>query len=411
MSAAPPRVAFFTDCFHEVNGVALTSRQLHGFASRRGFPFFSAHAGTANIVTNEATMTTLEFQRSRWSVPLDAGMAFDPFWARHLRRIHRVLEPFAPDLIHITGPGDAGLLGLTLARQLRVPLVASWHTNLHEFGARRLEQALRRVLPARWAATLGRFAERQIFHALQWFYRFGRVLLAPNPELIEMLERTTHRPVFPMGRGVDTHLFHPAKRTRTDDVFTIGYAGRLSPEKNVQELASIEQALLARGHQRFRFLIVGQGSERAWLQQHLRQAEFTGVLRGEPLARAYANMDVFAFPSRTDTFGNVIQEALASGVPAVVTDEGGPKYLIQEGTTGFVAQNVEEFADAIERLLLLPEQKAKMVRAAREHALQISWDAVFETVYRAYHTAAFSQTPEATPLASIITTDAFGTRR
>lgn len=411
MSAAPPRVAFFTDCFHEVNGVALTSRQLHKFASRRGFPFFSAHAGTANMVTEKGTLTTLEFQRSRWSVPLDAGMAFDPFWARHLWRIRRMLEPFAPDLIHITGPGDAGLLGLTLARQLRIPVVASWHTNLHEFGARRLEQALRRVLPTRWAAVIGRFAERQILHALQWFYRFGRVLLAPNPELIEMLERTTHRPVFPMGRGVDTYLFDPAKRTRTDDVFTIGYAGRLSPEKNVQELAAIEKVLLARGHQRFRFLVIGQGSERERLGQHLRQAEFTGVLQGEPLASAYANMDVFAFPSRTDTFGNVIQEALASGVPAVVTNEGGPKYLVQEGVTGFVGRNLEEFTDAIERLLLLSEQRAEMAKAAREHALHISWDAVFETVYRAYHMAAFSSTAEVTPLASIITTDAFGTRR
>lgn len=108
-----------------------------------------------------------------------------------------------------------------------------------------------------------------------------------------------------------------------------------------------------------------------------------GVLRGEALARAYAGMDVFVFPSHTDTFGNVVLEALASGVPAVVTPDGGPRSLVQEGRTGFVARD-EEFAEAIRRIVDDPVLHGNMRAAARQYALAASWDAVFDGVYAAY---------------------------
>ncbi len=318
-------------------------------------------------------------------MPLDAGMYFDIFGLRHLWHVKRELKKFRPDVIHITGPGDCGLPGALLAWQLGVPLVASWHTNLHEFGARRLEY----VLPKRWA----RASEGWMLALLKIFYKFGRVLLAPNPELVAMLE-ATGRPTFLMRRGIDTKLFNPERRTRADDVFTVGYVGRLSPEKNVRVLAEIEQGLERLGLERFRILIVGQGNEREWLQTNVKRAEFTGVLKGAALAEAYANMDVFAFPSDTDTFGNVVLEALASGVPTVVTENGGPKFLIAEGVTGFVAR---DFVPAIACLMRNPDRQRAMAVAARKHALGISWDAVFEKVYGAYRT-------------SIITTDAPRTR-
>lgn len=105
--------------------------------------------------------------------------------------------------------------------------------------------------------------------------------------------------------------------------FTLGFVGRLTVEKNVRLLVELEKALLGLGCKNFRFLIVGQGVLEPWLRENLRHGTFAGVLKGDALARAYAKMDVFTFPSRTDTFGNVVLEALASGVPAVVTNEGG----------------------------------------------------------------------------------------
>ena len=406
MSEAQPRVAFFTDCFHEVNGVALTSRQLDSFARRRGFPFLSVHAGPETKSWVAGSVTTLELKRGARSVPLDAGMHFDAFYVRHLAKARRALKAFGPDVIHITGPGDCGILGFLLSRHLKVPLIASWHTNLHEFGARRLERILGTMLPKKINLATGAASERIMLSALCRFYGFARVLLAPNPELISMLEARTGKPAFLMQRGIDTELYNPAKRDRKNDVFTIGYTGRLSTEKNVRLLVQIQRYLLAAGRQNFRFLMVGQGAERAWLESNLTDAEFTGVLKGEPLARAYANMDVFAFPSETDTFGNVVMEALASGVPTVVTGGGGPKFLIDEGVTGFIACNSETFCLRIDQLLQSRELQAAMARAARTVALGVSWDSIFEKVYTAYCHAAEAVAPRT----SIITTDASGTR-
>src|SRR5260370_38854670 len=134
-----------------------------------------------------------------------------------------------------------------------------------------------------------------------------------------------------MQRGVETDLFSPAKRDRTGGPFTLGFVGRLQIEKNVRFLATIEKALQKAGQTDYRFLIVGDGSEREWLMANLRQADFPGVLTGEALARAYANMDLFVFPSYTDTFGNVILEAKPSGVPAGGTAGGGPKFRGESG--------------------------------------------------------------------------------
>jgi Glycosyl transferases group 1 len=131
-----------------------------------------------------------------------------------------------------------------------------------------------------------------------------------------------------MTRGIDCELFHPSRRTAPRNPLRLGYVGRVTPEKRVRFLVDIEHALLSAGHRDFQMVVVGEGDERPWLERNLHQGVFTGVLRDHALAEAYANMDLFIFPSRTDTFGNVIQEAAASGVPAVVTAEGGPMHLV-----------------------------------------------------------------------------------
>jgi phosphatidylinositol alpha 1,6-mannosyltransferase len=113
------------------------------------------------------------------------------------------------------------------------------------------------------------------------------------------------------------------------------------------------------------------------------RAEFTGVLRGEALATAHANMDLFVFPSHTDTFGNVVLEALASGVPAIVTPDGGPRSIVGDGVTGRIVPD-DQFAAAISSLLADPARLAEMGRAARDYALTASWDSVFQGVYAAY---------------------------
>jgi len=247
---------------------------------------------------------------------------------------------------------------------------------------------LTRHLSARQGTATERGVEGGALWATSQFYKLAKVLFAPNDELCRMLERTTGRQCYLMQRGVDTEWFSPAHRTRDEDDATVvlGYVGRLSIEKNVALLARVERELTTMDVTGVRFLIVGHGSEEAALRQELTHAEFAGVLRGAALAEAYANMDVLVFPSHTDTFGNVVLEALASGVPAVVTPDGGPKYIVRDQETGFVTED-DQFASAIAELVGDRARLKRMRLLAREYALGCSWDAVFDRVYSGYETA------------------------
>jgi glycosyltransferase involved in cell wall biosynthesis len=381
------RIAFFTDSYTEVNGVAHTSRMLTAFASKRELPFLCVHAGDKVEMFQEGSLQRLALPRTRIGFKLDADLRFDLLMMRQVRRALKIVREFNPDVIHITGPSDIGLLGAYIAHKLELPIVMSWHTNVHEYAKQRLEKLLP-FLPDVRRFSLAGSAEQLSLNLTLLFYKFGKVFLAPNEELGEMLHRATNRPVFMMRRGVDTNLFSPAKRERKDGLFTIGYVGRLTPEKNVRMLADLEKGLLSAGVKDFRFVIVGAGSERAWLERQMQATSFAGVLKGEALARAYANLDLFIFPSRTDTFGNVVLEAQASGVPAIVSDQGGPKFIIRDGKTGLVARSNSEFLKATLSLISQSELHSQMREAARELADRASWDNVFETVWQAYELCA-----------------------
>jgi phosphatidylinositol alpha 1,6-mannosyltransferase len=382
-----PRVAYFPDSFHEVNGVAHTSRHFEAFARRRGLPFLCVRAGNrAQSVTEDGNLWTLELPRSFLSFALEKDLRYDPAFLRHMPLIGETLKRFRPDVVHITGPSELGMLGAGLARYFKAPLAASWHTNVHEYLARRSHRLLR-LLPKRRSAAAGQKIEDMTMAVAARFYSAARVLFAPNPELCALLERTTGRRCRLMPRGVDAELFTPARRRRRpeDREFVLGFVGRLSVEKNITLLAQVQEELERMGVTNFRFLIVGHGGLEGWLRERLPRAEFTGVLKDEALAEAYASMDLFVFPSHTDTFGNVVLEALASGVPAIVTPDGGPPTIVRDGETGRIVPDAE-FAAAVAGVLADAERHAEMRLAARAYALTMSWDSVFEGVYAAYET-------------------------
>ncbi|MFP5236688.1 MAG: glycosyltransferase [Acidobacteriota bacterium] len=385
--SAPPRVAYFPDSFHEVNGVAHTSRHFEAYARGRNLPFLCVRAGDREErLRREGNLWTLELPRGFLSIAIEKDLRFDPAFPRHVPAIEDALAEFRPDLIHITGPSEIGMTAAALARWMKLPLAASWHTNVHEYVARRSELLLRMLSePHAWVA--GQRIQEIMLDATAWFYAMAGVLYAPNDELCARLETATGRRCFRMPRGVDADLFHPSRRTRpqNDGELILGFTGRLSVEKNVALLAQVQEQLEQRGLRNFRFMIVGHGAEEPWLRARLHRAVFTGVLRGEELARAYADMDLFVFPSHTDTFGNVVLEALASGVPAIVTHDGGPRTIVHDGVTGRVAHD-HEFADAIAEISSDRSRHAAMRCAARKHALTASWDAVFDGVYAGYAT-------------------------
>jgi glycosyltransferase involved in cell wall biosynthesis len=387
------RVALFPDSYHEANGVALTARAIEQYAIQHGLPFLCVHAasGSGELAADaparqtDATAQRLELSRGPLSFRIEHDLRFDLLFWRHTRRVREALGAFAPDVLHITGPSDVGQLGAYLGHRLSIPMVGSWHTNLHEFAARR---ALKRLtwLSAGARQTARDRIERYALRATLWFYQVPRVLFAPNEELVRMLANRTGKPVYLMSRGVDADRFSPARRTIHASELRIGYVGRLSAEKRVRLLRDVEQAAAAAGP--VRLVVIGDGNERRWLETHLQRAEFPGVLRDAALAEAYANLDLFVFPSDTDTFGNVILEAMASGVPVVAVARGGPRFLIEDGVSGLLASSDEAFVAAAARLAFDTEARERMGRRARERALQFTWDAIGAQLYSVYATVA-----------------------
>lgn len=367
----PLRVALFTDAFHELNGVGTVSREYAAFAQRRGLPFCRVNGGPVTCVAPEGSVTSIELKRSL-RIRLDKDLYCDPLLIRYRNRVMRQLAGFRPDVIHITSPGDMGILGAWISRLMNVPLAASWHTNLHEYVARRI----RKTLGSDWAAGQ---AERLCFRALLAFYRLADFVLAPNQSMVDLLAERTARPSFLMKHGVDTARFAP--RAKQDGPFCIGFVGRLTPEKNVRAFVEMERQLLAAGQTDFQLLLVGDGSERNWLRKHLTKATLPGFLEGDKLPAAFASMDAFVFPSKTDTFGLVVLEAMASGVPVLLGPEAGRRIGIRDGVEGFLSTS---FSEGILTLMRDRGLRQRMGIASSRFAQTQSWDGVFEDLYRIY---------------------------
>ena len=379
------RIALFSDSYHEANGVARTTHAIEACAQRRKIPLLSVHAGPETRLVSDGSILRLDLKRSSLlSFGLEHDLRFDLSMWRHSGRVAETLKWFAPDVLHFTGPSDVGQLGACLGHRLSIPMIASWHTNLHEYASRRLRLS--------WASQARRdeakaWVERQSLRLLMSFYKIPRVVLAPNRELAGLLESGTGKPTFLMSRGVDTDVFTPVRRRGPNAIVKIGYVGRLSAEKNVRLLQAVESELDAEGLD-VRFTIVGDGSERDWLRQHMLRAEFTGVLRGDALADAYAQMDIFAFPSETDTVGNVVLEAMASGVPAVIMAAGGQRFMVDAGQTAMVAQNRDAFVQGVRALVKNRQRREIMGVAARALAVDLlSWDRIFMDICHAYEVA------------------------
>jgi phosphatidylinositol alpha 1,6-mannosyltransferase len=218
---APPRVALIADTYYEVNGVARTCREWEAFARRRCLPFFCVRWGLRSTPAAETAGATIHADGPVWTMDLahtplayriDTDLYFDFRLLSALKPISQELKRFQPDIIHITSPGDMGILGLILSARMRKPLAISWHTNVHEFAGRRTAKVLG------WAPTslrgrITQWVERFVLDRVCWFYRHGDVEFAPNPELMQIIHSRTGKPIFPMGRGVDTALFRPSAGT------------------------------------------------------------------------------------------------------------------------------------------------------------------------------------------------------
>lgn len=365
-------VAIFTDNdFGKVNGVTTTlSAALRHAPSGMRLRIYTAAARPVD------TPDYLALASCGVPIPFYGEMEM---FAPRLRAFLAHARKDRVDVIHLTTPGPIGLAALYAASRLRVPLVGSFHTDLAAYttvlsGLPRLGALMREYM--------------------RWPYGKCARVLVPSEDTRRLLIGAKGNPrrieVWP--RGVETSLFSPHKRSAalretwhvSDRRPALLYVGRVSREKELHLLPLMQGRLHALGI-KHRFIIAGQGPMLGELGRRMLDAVFTGLLSREAVADAFASADVFVFPSRTDTAGNVVLEAQASGVPVVVADAGGPRENMVDGSTGLVVNGTdpERWADTVAQLLR-GGRRDQMAASAREFALAREWEQALQPLYRAY---------------------------
>ena len=299
-----------------------------------------------------------------------------PHWRRYLERV--VSDHV--DVIHLTTPGPMGLVALWVAAQTSLPLVGSFHTDL---------SAYTRLLSG--SVRLGALMREY----MRWMYGHCSHVLVPSEATRRLMlagsMRSERLLIWP--RGVDTTLFSPDKRSEqlrsewrvSDKRPALLYVGRLSKEKGLSILPLVQDALLGRriNHQ---LIVAGEGPMQRELADQCHNAIFTGPLGREAVARVFASADLLVFPSETDTAGNVVLEAQASGIPVVVSEHGGPKENMRPDVSGVVcgARDADAWANAIAPYCARPDMRETASRAAREYALSRRWDLALAPLYESY---------------------------
>lgn len=367
-------VALFTDTYEEVSGVGRTFQRLADWcqAAEQPLDIFTV-AGEKSTVEQRGSVT-IHRLKPRLALNYYPGLQLDLLPLDEAVMQRAVGSRF--DVVHVATPGHMGISGIYLGWKQATPVIGSYHTELPQYVSERLVNYLDESYLDDPAA---RDYVAEVSEALTWdylacFYNYCTRVLVPSEATRAVVAERLRPPLFLFPRGVDTEQFSPAHRTRPHEgPPRLLYVGRLAIEKNLGWLVRFAQR-----HPEHELELVGDGPLRPELQRALPRATFHGFLDGAELARAYADADLFAFPSLTETFGNVVLEAQASGLPAVVTDRGGPAEIIVDQQTGLVAGDEQAFEQALLTLAADPARRREMGLAARARAEQRSWDEVFE---------------------------------
>lgn len=368
------RISLVTETYlPQINGVSRTLDRLVRHCAEQGDRLQLLLPRYPNGTTNLPGGVRIDDWRA---VPL-------PFYREVLlplatpRSVIKALGSFRPDLVHIATEGPLGRATLHASQRLGVPVVSSYHTNFAEYLARYR------------ASPLTELCWRYLRH----FHNATRRTFCPTPSTRRELEDRGFRNVTVWGRGVDSERFHPSRRDLAlrrslgiaPDEIVLAYAGRLAAEKNLDLLVDAWRTLPER--ERCHLLFIGDGPLRQKLEERSGERSiFTGYRQGEELASLYASADLFVFPSLTETFGNVVLEAMASGLPAIAFAVQGPGDIIKDGQTGRRVETVDAgaFRLAMSELVTDHCRRRAMGAMARRHAETQNWEQIMDGLRESY---------------------------
>lgn len=357
--------------YPEINGVAHTLQQLSQELTVRGVEqqLIRPTPATSGRRSGPAPRMQAELQVRGVSLP---GYREVRLGMPATRRILRLWQKQRPDVIYLATQGPLGWSAQRAARRLSIPVVAGWHTNFdhycHDYGVPWLAPVMQRTL--------------------RHFHNACAATLIPTRMQADLLANQGFRNLAVMGRGIDETHFSPAHRDpELRRQWGVGehqpvalHVGRLAKEKNLGLLRESFRAMLD-ARPDMALVIVGDGPARRSLEQSLPQAHFTGFLPSNELARHYASADLFLFPSRSETWGNVVSEAMASGLGVIAFRHAAAAELIEHNVNGLTIPYGDAigFREAATALCQKPAHYARLGRAARLRALGCRWPAIADT--------------------------------
>lgn len=361
-------IALVTETFPpEVNGVAMTLSRLVAGMRARGHDVEVVRPRQKVELVSGVDASSLDHVVPGVPIPFYSALRMGLPVTGRLKKRWRERRP---DVVHVATEGPLGLAALRAAHLLGLPVTSSFHTNFHQYGGH-------------YGLRLGRDLALRY---MRWFHNRTRRTMVPASDLRDQLAADGFERLSVLARGVDATLFSPAKRSEelrktwgagpADPV--VIYVGRIAAEKN---LSLAVEAFLAmqRTEPGAKFVLVGDGPEREPLAKRYPQFHYAGMRRGEELAAHYASADVFVFPSVTETFGNVVTEALASGLVVLAYDYAATREHVRPGVNGFSAKFDDRGAflaaarGVMERCAEWPAVRA----AARRTAEGITWESIF----------------------------------
>ncbi len=356
------KIVLFTDTLHDINGVAKTIKRIMNFARENEIDLTvitcsNEETGFRNGVMNFKSLG--EFSLPEYP---EIKLHFPP-----LLEVMDYIEKEQFTRIHISTPGAVGILGLIISKLMRFPVTGTYHTDIPQYVKE---------------LTKDENLTRTAINFMIWFYgQMDEVTVPSNSTKEQLVEFGLDKEkIKPLPRWVDSDDFNPGKKDGQfwkdripNDEIKFLYVGRVSKEKNLPLLVDAFKKLIRSGDNA-NLIIVGDGPYKREMEESLEgyPAYFTGFMEGDTLCKAYSSSDVFVFPSTTDTWGNVVLEAQASGLPVIVSDEGGPKELMRDGKTGFVIEsnNVDKFAQGMRFFIKNPSEIPGMGYYARSFILK-----------------------------------------
>lgn len=363
------RVTLITETFApEINGVANTLGHLVRGMLARGIKVqvIRPRQNKNDLSNQQDDLHTITLP----GLPIP-GYSELKFGLPYKRRIQREMQAFAPQAIYVATEGPMGWAAIKAAAALNVPVLSGFHTNFHQY----IEHYHMGLL------------EGIAYRYLRYFHNLTAGTVVPTRKQADELEEHGFNNVRVMARGVDSHLFSPEKRddalreqwgVSSDDIVLL-YVGRIAGEKNM-DLALATYRRVREADARVRLVLVGDGPALAGIREQYPEVICCGMQRGDDLAAHYASGDVFLFPSKTDTFGNVVTEALSSGLAVISFDYAAGHEHIQSQENGMLAPfaDSEAYIQQAETLLESPNLMNRIRTNARSTALSISWDSVVD---------------------------------